>query len=117
MQRLPSTTFDGSCSPTKSERVTEAAPGWFTDAITTKPEQGSVAVEGTDIVYLSWGTKGMPGLIVVHGGAAHAEWWSFIAPFFTAHWHAVASTSPAMVNLVGVTSTDIRHGRRGHRCC
>lgn len=70
--------------------MTEPAPSWFTKALATEPEQRTVTVEGTDIAYLSWGTKGMPGLIFVHGGAAHAEWWSFIAPFFTGRWHAVA---------------------------
>ena len=80
----------GSSCRTRFEQVSDAAPPWFTEAIATKPEQQTVTVEGADISYLSWGTHGMPGLIFVHGGAAHAEWWSFIAPFFTAHWHAVA---------------------------
>jgi pimeloyl-ACP methyl ester carboxylesterase len=70
--------------------VTEPAPSWFTNALATQPENRTVTVEGTDISYLSWGTEGLPGLIFVHGGAAHAEWWSFVAPFFSSHWHAVA---------------------------
>lgn len=70
--------------------MTEPAPSWFTDALATQPENRTVSVAGTDISYLSWGTEGLPGLIFVHGGAAHAEWWSFIAPFFSSHWHAVA---------------------------
>jgi pimeloyl-ACP methyl ester carboxylesterase len=28
--------------------------------------------------------------VFVHGGAAHAHWWSFLAPFFTHRWRAVA---------------------------
>jgi pimeloyl-ACP methyl ester carboxylesterase len=70
--------------------MTEAPPGWFTSAIATVPEERMVSVEGTDIAYLSWGTQGRPGLVFVHGGAAHAHWWSFIAPMFSTQWHAVA---------------------------
>lgn len=70
--------------------MTDSVPPWFTKALDTQPERRTVTVEDTDIAYLSWGTAGMPGLLFVHGGAAHAEWWSFIAPFFSAHWHAVA---------------------------
>lgn len=70
--------------------MTEDPPGWFTSAIATVPEERMVSVEGTDIAYLSWGTQGRPGLVFVHGGAAHAHWWSFIAPMFSTQWHAVA---------------------------
>lgn len=70
--------------------MTEAAPEWFTDALAMEPEERTIEVEGTDIRYLSWGTSGKPGLVFVHGGAAHAQWWSFIAPLFAKNWHAVA---------------------------
>ena len=70
--------------------MTEPAPNWFTEALGTEPENRAVVVEGTEIRYLSWGTKGKPGLVFVHGGAAHAHWWSFIAPMFAENWHAVA---------------------------
>lgn len=65
-------------------------PAWFSRAIGERPEERSIPVAGTDIRYLSWGTVGKPGLVFIHGGAAHAQWWSFIAPLFTADWHAVA---------------------------
>lgn len=68
----------------------DGTPGWFTSAVATAPEERMVSVEGTDISYLSWGTEGRPGLVFVHGGAAHAHWWSFIAPMFSTQWHAVA---------------------------
>jgi pimeloyl-ACP methyl ester carboxylesterase len=71
--------------------VTEPAPPeWFTRAIAHQPSQHSVQVAGTTIRYLSWGRNGKPGLVFVHGGAAHAQWWSFIAPLFAEDWHAVA---------------------------
>ena len=65
-------------------------PAWFKTAIATAPEEHDVAVDGTTIRYLSWGDTDKPGLVFVHGGAAHAHWWSFIAPLFTSEWHAVA---------------------------
>ncbi len=67
-----------------------APPEWFTRAIAHQPSQHSVQVVGTTIQYLSWGRSGSPGLVFVHGGAAHAQWWSFIAPLFAEDWHAVA---------------------------
>ena len=65
-------------------------PTWFTRAIAHEPTEHRVEVDGTEVRYLSWGTRGMPGLVFVHGGAAHAQWWSFIAPLFSQDWHAVA---------------------------
>lgn len=38
---------------------------------------------GCDIHYLRWGpkTSALPGVLFLHAGGAHAQWWSFIAPF------------------------------------
>ncbi len=65
-------------------------PSWFTTAIDDPPSEGHVDVAGASIHTLSWGRSGNPGLVFVHGGAAHAHWWSFVAPLFTEHWHVVA---------------------------
>jgi pimeloyl-ACP methyl ester carboxylesterase len=70
--------------------VSSEPPAWFNSALATKPEERRVDVDGTTIRYLSWGDSTKPGLVFVHGGAAHAHWWSFIAPLFTSEWHAVA---------------------------
>ncbi|MCL1594303.1 MAG: alpha/beta hydrolase [Actinomycetia bacterium] len=70
--------------------MTEASPNWFRAAIDSEPARREVMVEGTPIRYLSWGDEGKPGLVFVHGGAAHAQWWSFLAPMFTENWHPVA---------------------------
>jgi len=70
--------------------VSERAPEWFDAAIATNPREREVIVDGTPIRYLSWGDTDKPGLVFVHGGAAHAHWWSFIAPLFMSEWHAVA---------------------------
>ena len=70
--------------------MTTEQPDWFQKAIAAPYDEGSVTVEGTDIHYLEWGQRGLPGLVFVHGGAAHAHWWSYLAPFFAERWHAIA---------------------------
>jgi pimeloyl-ACP methyl ester carboxylesterase len=69
-----------------------AAPAWFDAAIAHAPARSSVAVAGTPIELLAWGERGLPGLLLVHGKMAHADWWTFIAPFFAAT-HRVAALS------------------------
>ena len=54
---------------------------WFWDAVETKPERGSLDVQGANINFFSWSREG-PGLFFLHGHNAHAGWWDFIAPFF-----------------------------------
>jgi pimeloyl-ACP methyl ester carboxylesterase len=66
------------------------APHWFNEALAVTPADRTVAVKGTDIHYLSWGEPGRPGLVLVHGGAAHARWWSFIAPQLVSQYHVIA---------------------------
>jgi pimeloyl-ACP methyl ester carboxylesterase len=70
--------------------MTTEQPDWFRKAIAAPYDEGSVTVDGTDIHYLEWGQRGLPGLVLVHGGAAHAHWWSYLAPFFAERWHAIA---------------------------
>src|SRR5688500_15752256 len=57
------------------------APQWFKDAIADEPERGFVGPAGKRLEMLTWGERGKPGLLLVHGNSAHADWWSFIAPF------------------------------------
>lgn len=67
------------------------APSWFTDAVAAPYRIGEVRAAGASVRYLDWGGAGsMPGLVFVHGGAAHAHWWSFLAPLLTDRWHPVA---------------------------
>lgn len=66
------------------------APGWFKQVLDAPTTERVVEVEGTPISYLDWGEAGQPGLVLVHGGAAHAHWWSFVAPFLTHRYHVVA---------------------------
>ncbi|SRR6266511_3359108 len=65
-------------------------PRWFTDALAAPREHRTVRVAGSAVHYLAWGDRSKPALLLVHGGAAHAEWWSFIAPLLTRQYFVVA---------------------------
>jgi pimeloyl-ACP methyl ester carboxylesterase len=72
--------------------VAPPASAWFEASLTDQPERTRIPVLGAEIELLTWGERGRPGLIFVHGNSAHADWWSFIAPFF-ARTHRVAALS------------------------
>ncbi len=72
------------------------APAWFDRAIAVEPERSQVTVAGANIEVLAWGRRGAPGLLLLHGGMAHAHWWSFIAPFFAATHRVVAPSWSGM---------------------
>ena len=78
------------------------APKWFKDALAHAPERLFVPVDGAKIEVLTWGEVGKPGLIFVHGNSAHADWWSFIAPFFAQDWRV------ASVSISGMGDSDWR---------
>jgi pimeloyl-ACP methyl ester carboxylesterase len=67
-------------------------PAWFGAALAQAPQRDWHAVQGARIETLTWGEVGRPGLLLLHGKMAHADWWSFIAPFFAAT-HRVAALS------------------------
>ena len=66
-------------------------PSWFTAALGTAAEEGATEVAGASIVYRAWGQPGQGGMVLVHGGAAHARWWDHIAPLLLAGGHRVAA--------------------------
>ena len=78
------------------------APTWFTAAIAQAPERSMVPVNGANIEMLTWGERGKPGLILVHGNSAHADWWSFIAPFLALDFRVAA------ISLAGMGASDWR---------
>lgn len=80
----------------------EMVPTWFSSALATRYRTTQVEVEGCPVNALSWGDPSLPGLVLVHGGAAHAHWWSFLAPQLTHDFHVAA------VDLSG-------HGDSGRR--
>jgi pimeloyl-ACP methyl ester carboxylesterase len=61
--------------------MTAQPPHWFTAALAAPADDGSVEVAGARIAYRAWGPAGAPGVVLVHGTAAHARWWDHIAPF------------------------------------
>jgi pimeloyl-ACP methyl ester carboxylesterase len=67
-----------------------SAPQWFAEALAAPYDDRRVDVDGCSIHYLRWGDAAKPGLVLVHGGAAHAHWWSFLAPLLTRQYHVVA---------------------------
>lgn len=82
--------------------VLDTAPDWFRRAIAVPYEDGHVTVGGVPIHYLAWGERGRRGLVFVHGGGAHAHWWTHVAATFAGEFRVVA------VDLSG-------HGDSGHR--
>lgn len=73
-----------------------AAPSWFTDALAQRPERTRFVHEGADIDLLAWGPRGAPGLLLVHGNGAHAEWFSFIAPLLADRFRVAALSLSGM---------------------
>lgn len=45
---------------------------------------------GVELNCLDYGGERRPPLLFVHGGSAHAHWWDFTAPAFSADYHALA---------------------------
>lgn len=60
-----------------------APPAWFKESLAAPHEALEVVMHnGRRIEALAWGPVGAPGLVLLHGNAAHLGWWSFLAPFF-----------------------------------
>lgn len=78
-------------------------PPWFRDAIRAPREQSFTSVAGCRISYWRWGPAGRPGIVLVHGGGAHAHWWDHVAP-----WLVTSERSVVAIDLSG-------HGDSGHR--
>ena len=65
-------------------------PAWFDQAVAATPDVHRVDCNGCEINYLTWGPEGAPGLVFIHGGAAHAHWWSFLVPHLADHYRVAA---------------------------
>ena len=78
------------------------APAWFRAAVAVPYGHGSVDVAGCAVHYLHWGEPGRRGLVFVHGGGAHAHWWTHVAATFAGEFRVAA------IDLSG-------HGDSGHR--
>jgi len=49
-----------------------------------------VEAGGLQLHYLDYGTASRPAMLCLHGGAAHAHWFDFIAPAFKGNYHVCA---------------------------
>jgi pimeloyl-ACP methyl ester carboxylesterase len=80
--------------PTTDFELRTPSPEWFRWAITRPKQSRWVIVEECPIHYLFWppeqDTSIERGILFVHGGGAHAYWWSFIAPYFTRQFRVAA---------------------------
>lgn len=84
------------------------APAWFQWAIAQEPARTFVESQGAKLEALTWGDRGKPGLLLVHGNSAHADWWSFIAPYLAKDYRVTA------MSLVGMGDSDWRENYRFH---
>ena len=71
------------------DQVTEA-PAWFERALAVPYTDEHVEVRGAHVHYLAWGRPGRRGLVFVHGGAAHAHWWTHVAAHFARDYRVLA---------------------------
>jgi pimeloyl-ACP methyl ester carboxylesterase len=78
------------------------APEWFRRALAVPFTDEVVEVDGAAVHYLAWGERGRQGLVFVHGGGAHAHWWTHIAATFADQFRVLA------IDLSG-------HGDSDHR--
>jgi pimeloyl-ACP methyl ester carboxylesterase len=76
--------------------IREESPDWFKASINHPISSHYIDVDNCLIHYLTWESKSSPidkikpGLLLIHGGGAHANWWRFIAPSFL-ETHKVAA--------------------------
>ena len=48
------------------------------------------ASDGLVLNCADYGGEGLPPMLLIHGGGAHARWWDFVAPAFTDRYHVLA---------------------------
>lgn len=77
-------------------------PEWFQRSLAQQPTDHSFDLDGTRIHYRHWQNSGKPGLLLVHGHAAHSRWWDFIAPSFAEEFDIAA------IDLSGSGDSDHR---------
>ena len=87
-------------------RVKAATPSWFDWTLEQPYSSRYVNVEGCDIHYLRWEprpqTTPQRGVLFIHGGGAHANWWRFTVPFFTENFRVAA------IDLSGMGDSGMR---------
>ncbi|NLE78280.1 MAG: alpha/beta hydrolase [Rhodococcus sp.] len=71
-------------------KPTDSEPAWFTSALDAHVDRGVIDVAGADVHFRAWGPSGSPGIVLIHGGAAHSRWWDHVAPFLAEDKRVVA---------------------------
>lgn len=66
------------------------APAWYREAMAVPLSEETVEVSGCPIHYLAWGERGKRGLVFVHGGGAHARWWTHVAARYAGRYRVAA---------------------------
>jgi pimeloyl-ACP methyl ester carboxylesterase len=99
-QLPPAAPVQSPLAPFKGEKP--PAPAWFDWALAQEPERSLVPVDGANIELLTWGERGKPGLLLIHGNSANADWWSFIAPYLAMDYRVAA------ISLAGMGGSDWR---------
>lgn len=84
------------------ERAGPSSPAWFRSALSVEQSDLEVRVDRCPIHALACGPAGARGLVFVHGGGAHAHWWTHVAATFHREFRVLA------LDLSG-------HGDSGHR--
>ena len=75
------------------------APAWFEQALAMRPERQFIDVQGGRVETLAWGPRGAPGILLMHGNGAHAEWYSFIAPLLADRYRVAAVSFTAGLRM------------------
>ncbi len=66
------------------------SPAWFRRALDIPQTDIEFTVDGCAIHALASGRPGTRGLVFVHGGGAHAHWWTHVAALFSSEFRVVA---------------------------
>lgn len=72
------------------------APEWFLRAQVQPVERLTFDVDGCDIELVCRGKRGRPGLLLLHGSMAHAEWWTAVAPLLAADYRVCSMSFSGM---------------------
>lgn len=75
-----------------------SSPRWFLENICNPGTSVFTHVAHRQVHMLAWNWEctELPALMLVHGFAANAHWWSFLAPFFADRFRVVALDLPGM---------------------
>ena len=66
------------------------APEWYRKSLEVPRSDETIEVDGCPIHYLAWGERGRRGLLFVHGGGAHAHWWTHVAGRYANRYRVAA---------------------------